>query len=73
MRGTDYVHLIQAVETQTPPERNGTNHLISLEETQMAQVVYRGGAYETETAKATVTKKVSETYRGIQHTETVTV
>ena len=39
----------------------------------MAQVVYRGVAYDTETAKATVTKKVSETYRGIQHTETIKV
>ena len=39
----------------------------------MAQVVYRGVAYDTETAKQIKTKKVSETYRGIQHTETINV
>lgn len=39
----------------------------------MAQVTYRGVPYDTAAPKATVTKKVSETYRGIQHTETVTV
>ena len=72
-RGTVRSSLARA-EDANAARRNGVfTNLISLEETQMAQVVYRGVAYDTETAKATVTKKVTETYRGIQHTETVTV
>ena len=39
----------------------------------MAKVTYRGVSYDTEAAKKTVTKTVAETYRGIQHTETVNV
>ena len=39
----------------------------------MAKVTYRGVSYDTAAPKATVTKAVSETYRGIQHTENVTV
>jgi hypothetical protein len=52
----------------------GTGLIISfLKEKQMAKVTYRGVSYDTAAPKATVTKKVAETYRGIQHTETVTV
>ena len=39
----------------------------------MAKVTYRGVSYDTAAPKETVTKAVTETYRGIQHTETVTV
>ena len=39
----------------------------------MAQVTYRGVSYDTKAPKTTKTKTVTETYRGIQHTEQVEV
>ena len=39
----------------------------------MAKVTYRGVTYDTNSPKTTKTKSVSETYRGIQHTEQVEV
>jgi hypothetical protein len=39
----------------------------------MAKVTYRGVSYDTKADKVLETKTVSETYRGIQHTETLTV
>ena len=37
----------------------------------MATVTYRGVKYDTDKAQKTVTQTVSETYRGIKHTEMV--
>ena len=39
----------------------------------MAKVTYRGVTYDTTAKKPTNTKTVTETYRGIRHTEQVEV
>ena len=39
----------------------------------MAKVVYRGVAYDTDQQVKKVAKKVTQTYRGIKHVETINV
>ena len=39
----------------------------------MAKVTYRGVSYDTKDSKQTKTKTITETYRGIRHTEEVEV
>jgi len=65
---------MRELRTQTPPE--GTGFLLTLflwRKTMLA--VYRGVAYDTdrELTQEAQYRKVVETYRGVQHTETIKV
>jgi len=74
MTRNGFVHFTQECETQTPPEGTGFLLTLFLRSKQML-AVYRGVAYDTDRklTKEADYKKVTETYRGIQHTETVKV
>ena len=53
--------------------RNGCQSPITLGETQMAQVTYRGVKYNTNDKKNQQTNKVDLTYRGVQLEKELTV
>ena len=56
----------QYSETQKPTEGTDVKSPITLGETKMAQVTYRGVKYDTDRNKAKQTNKVDLTYRGVR-------